>query len=624
MHPITFCIKAKRRLRRIAETVAPRLMFMPIEGPAGADDRLRRWADAVPFAGRLSVCDQMSSEQRNAIVQRADATLNFQFDLLGSGPYRFANKIDWHLDFKSGYRWNPHLPHTQCRPRKGADIKVPWELSRFHHAVTLALAWQCTNDERYPMGLADQITHWIESNPFGFGVNWACSMDVAIRAVNWLVAAAVLVEAWKGDEFRHFRALLNAALWQHAHFIRTHLEWNGPKKIDGGNHFLADLTGLITLGRFFDDTTYGRKIWAFGRKELERQVVIQVLPDGVHFERSPSYHRLCLELFLWCGSLAGKANQGLSPVFWERIGKMQSFVADYMKSSGVAPLIGDNDNGRLLNTGLLPFGDHRYLLPRTEEGGVFYLDRFLLDGCISVAEIRGRAAAYPHGGFYILRNSRAEVIVRAGELGPAGGHAHNDQLSFELNLDGYDIFVDPGTYVYTPDPDKRNRYRSTSAHNTPQINNAEQNPFGPSVFGLPDFTRTRVLHWAEDSFEGEHYGFPNLGARELTVRRLIKLSSTELYIEDRVTNLPPRANLSWCFALAPGLTARSRGQHVDILNGGSRSCCFVVPSDAEILIVPFSYSPSYGMEVPSIAIVFRLVAAQTLWRGSTLVIFAEK
>src|SRR5688500_7700222 len=49
--------------------------------------------------------------------------------------------IDWHIDFKSGYRWPAAqwFSRIQYGHRPGVDVKVPWELSRFQHTGALGL-----------------------------------------------------------------------------------------------------------------------------------------------------------------------------------------------------------------------------------------------------------------------------------------------------------------------------------------------------------------------------------------------------------------------------------------------------------------------------------------------------
>jgi hypothetical protein len=67
-----------------------------------------------------------------------------------------------------------------------------------------------------------------------------------------------------------------------------------------------------------------------------------------------------------------------------------------------------------------------------------------------------------------------------------GGHSHNDQLSFELHVDGLPLIVDPGTATYTRDPELRNALRSTRAHNVPEIDGQEQFALDASkLFSLP-------------------------------------------------------------------------------------------------------------------------------------------
>ncbi|MGE0560913.1 MAG: alginate lyase family protein [Flavobacteriales bacterium] len=76
------------------------------------------------------------------------------------------------------------------------------------------------------------------------------------------------------------------------------------------------------------------------------------------------------------------------------------------------------------------------------------------------------------------------------------GHQHNDKLAIELQYNGEDIFIDPGTYIYTPLPDKRNLFRSTFAHNTIHIKNLEQNSLVHArggLFNVAKNTITKIL-----------------------------------------------------------------------------------------------------------------------------------
>ena len=94
--------------------------------------------------------------------------------------------------------------------------------------------------------------------------------------------------------------------------------------------------------------------------------------------------------------------------------------------------------------------------------------------------------SYPNTGVYLFKSDRLYLAVYAGSNGQKGngGHAHNDKLSFELAIDGKDIVVDAGTYLYTPLPNRRNQFRSTKVHNTLIINGEEQNEWLSGRYGL--------------------------------------------------------------------------------------------------------------------------------------------
>jgi hypothetical protein len=128
-------------------------------------------------------------------------------------------------------------------------------------------------------------------------------------------------------------------------------------------------------------------------------------------------------------------------------------------------------------------------------------------------------ARFPDFGAYVYGTSGLWAAVRCGSVGQRGngGHTHNDQLSFELALCGVTFLVDPGTYLYTPFPESRNHFRSTSVHNTPSTKQ-EQNSWLEGRLGLFNLThaaKTRVLECDARRFIGEHDGFGKICRREI-------------------------------------------------------------------------------------------------------------
>ncbi len=118
--------------------------------------------------------------------------------------------------------------------------------------------------------------------------------------------------------------------------------------------------------------------------------------------------------------------------------------------------------------------------------------------------------AYPHFGLYLYRSARLFLAIRCGSIGQdgLGGHAHNDQLSMDLTVDGDDWITDPGTYLYTPLPGRRNEYRSVKAHFSPRCaRGQEPGRLDLGLFQLGDEARAECLHFGSEGFVGRHQGF---------------------------------------------------------------------------------------------------------------------
>lgn len=112
-------------------------------------------------------------------------------------------------------------------------------------------------------------------------------------------------------------------------------------------------------------------------------------------------------------------------------------------------------------------------------------------------------------GCYILRSSHLHLAVRCGELGLAGlgAHAHCDQLAIDLTIDGIPLIKDPGSYIYTALPVRRNAYRSVMVHHAPRCGEREPGNLNMGVFDLRDAAQGECLYFGFRGFAGRHIGY---------------------------------------------------------------------------------------------------------------------
>lgn len=303
----------------------------------------------------------------NEVIGDANDICDHVFDLLGSGKTPLGREINWHEDFKSGFQWDPNKYYINNSSYLSdyfnkniyADVKVPWELSRCQHFITLGKAYWYTNNEKYLTEFVSQVENWIEENPTELGVNWACTMDVSIRAVNFIWGYYFFMDSKALTV--EFKIKFFKCLFLHGRHIFNNLEYGQIR----GNHYISDLVGLVYLGIVFDNSKEGKEWLNKGVNELIKEISHQVYEDGVDFEGSINYHRLVTELFL-SSTLISLQNKIMFPEqYMNRLENMIEFVMYYTKPDGSAPMIGDNDDGRLhilSNYGNWSKIDHRYLL----------------------------------------------------------------------------------------------------------------------------------------------------------------------------------------------------------------------------------------------------------------------
>lgn len=566
-------------------------------------------------------------DEVSRVVAIADAALRHEFDFLGSGMKALGSPLPWLDDFKTGRHYGlQYCKDIQCMElEKPTDVKVPWELSRCQHFTFLGQAYWLTDDERYAEEYRTEIEDWLAANPFAYSVNWACAMDVALRAINWIWGFHFFAgsRACAAPEFR--RRLLRG-LFMHGEFIVRHLE----KADVNGNHYLSDAAGLVFLGLFFQHTADGRRWLELGKAIVFDEMLEQVSDDGVDFEQSTAYHRLVLELFLTSYLLIEKHGQAIPAAQLARLEKMFDFVAAYTKPNGLAPLIGDADDGRVQKLGAQPINDHRYMLSTgavrfgradlKAAAGRLWEESFWLLGP-DAADVfdrlpesveRPSSVGFPSGGFFILRSPSSHVVIDCGEVGMRGrgGHGHNDITSFELFLNGMNAVTDCGAYLYSASREWRNKFRSTAFHNVAQIDDEELNRFigEDALWQLKYDAHPTTVTWQSDGsggyFRGGHDGYSRLTPPVASTRELyVDPERPRVALRDRVQGAGSH-RVTWRFHFDPAVTA----EMVDLdcrLRSGSREAWVLADVDdrRERRLEQGWVSPSYGVRQEAFVLV---------------------
>ncbi|MCP4552301.1 MAG: hypothetical protein GY834_09735 [Bacteroidetes bacterium] len=510
--------------------------------------------------------------------------------------------IDWQRDYKSGYRWDAKKPSSQQRNNlpEGADLKMSWELSRMQflpQLATFAVAFP-NSRKRIINEFKDILLDFISTNIPNHGVNWVCTMDVAIRATNILVAYDILQQLdGNGILSGEFKLILEKNIFEHGLFIINNLEYS---EIITSNHYLSNVCGLIFIAAYLDEDKYTNAWLTFSIQEVLKEFPKQFYKDGGNFEASTSYHRLSSEMMIYTFALLQKVLGKKEHVFneiekikwnikpklnWKsikdlpnlvkekethlRLFKTGKFTFDIIKPNGEIPQFGDNDSGRFLK--FTPIGsfitniqaeekyhnlkgynahfknslsdlyfdenmlDHKSLLAgysgifKNQEfrkyGEVLPLEKSIIETLANKQRLIAASekdilinpikynykdlnyqktfiyelnhsinlnnietSYYPDFGIYVFKSFKDDFYLSIffGDNGQngLGGHSHNDKLSFELYQKGASIFIDPGTYLYTPFPQIRNKFRSVSAHNCPVHNNKEVDDFKEGIKGV--------------------------------------------------------------------------------------------------------------------------------------------
>jgi uncharacterized heparinase superfamily protein len=309
-------------------------------------------------------------------------------------------------------------------------------------------------------------------------------------------------------------------LAMHADFLRRSLETDV-----GGNHLIKNLKALAGLAVFFGDDALLRR--ALGR--LRRQLSVQVLPDGGHFERAPAYHCQVLGDLIDIAGLLRAAGRDEPAGLAEAIAAMRRWLSAVLTPRGDVPMLNDG----------------------------FPVSPELLAGIVPAARPVGPLHVLPDTGLVVATAGGWHMLADIGPPCPRElpAHAHADTLSCVVHLGGEPLLIDTGTSTYAPGA-ARDHERSTAAHNTLEVDGRDST----EVWGaFRAGRRARVVDVRAHAdanavtVEAGHDGYRYLTGRPTHHRRW-SVHADELRVDDTVTGRGRhRVTVRWHLAPGTGL-----------------------------------------------------------------------
>jgi len=408
---------------------------------------------------------------RTSLIERTAAGWRFTF--IGRSV-DMGEAIDWHGDADQLWRMNLHYMEY---------------LEQLDRDTGLAL-----------------IRQWIAANPpfqSGYWHDAWNSYALSLRVVVWMQRLA----AWgvAADEVDDIRASLAAQM----DFLTRNLETDL-----GGNHLIKNIKALAWASAWFaapdSDAWRGLAV-----DLLNRELKTQILRDGMHYERSTSYHAQ-----VFADLIEARAALGFGPATIPLDNALQRMA--------VATALLVHPDG-----GPAQFNDAGLAMAyRPAECLAAYAR-------VTGQPIPQRDGAFrlPAAGYFGFHAPGFALIADMGAIGPDSlpAHAQGDIGSIELSVGGERLIVDQGVFEYVAG-DKRQASRSAHRHNCLAIEGAEPADFY-GAFRCGRRPNVTVMQFAggEESMvlRGHHDGYKHLpGYPE--VERRVEVGANGITLQDRV------------------------------------------------------------------------------------------
>lgn len=438
-----------------------------------------------------------------------DALKNY-FTAFGIQLPCFPSEVNWSMDPVTQNNWPATFwGDIDYRNKTLGGVKFVWEYNRLYFLFSLGIIYHVTGKQKYADKILCLLKSWLQGNPYPKGVNWTSGIEAGVRMANLVWALSFLKEyPFSHDDLK----AINTFVWWHANRLQRYPSLYSS----ANNHLLAEGFGLFLAGLYFPHLK-GADFWfREGKEILETEVARQILPDGGSFEFSTTYLSFVVDFFLLFKRSCDTCGIQYDSLLHQRLEKSCNFIHTLMDHSGNVPNMGDQDSAVLVDFGLSNMENFTSIL---NTGSILFdrpewstgkpdLKTWLITGKNPDPTGKKPERRYSHhcsSGLSVIRDEvNGKEILFVGNAMPLGmaplyAHGHLDALSFTLSVDGLEIFIDTGTYLYHNAEPWRSYFRSTAAHNTIRINQMDLSPqTGDFMFGKPYKLTEHTLESIDD------------------------------------------------------------------------------------------------------------------------------
>jgi uncharacterized heparinase superfamily protein len=399
------------------------------------------------------------------------------------------------------------------------------------------------------------------------------SYAVSLRTVVWMQQWAARPSLDSG-----LRARIAKSIAGQIAFLAGNLETD-----IGGNHLVKNAKALIWASSFFQGRMAER--WRYlGTRLLQQIIDEQILPDGLHYERSLSYHAQVFADLLECRYVLGPGTIGAR--LDAALKSMAQAIADLTHPDGWPPLFNDS-------------GLHMAYRPADCRAAYEKLTGTRLEAQAS--------AIYANAGYFCLRTGLDLLIVDCGPIAPDAlpAHGHGDVLSFEWSVEGRRIIVDPGVFEYVAGA-WRMLSRSCRSHNTVTLDSLDQAEFFSDFrVGRRPRVTVRRLETGDGTIliEGAHDGFARAAGRPIHLRSFHARHNC-VSIRDRFEGTP-RGTARAGLLLHPDVTAQQSGANVLLSADGLQ---IELRANRPACLIDAAWWPDLGVEIATQRIEFTFPA----------------